>query len=159
MEELGNMTLAERLDNGGRKGGGDEVDINSRRRRAHTRGDSVASGASHGIERLAIGDVEEFSRVDGSEGDADDKGDKVVTPVNINLGEGDVGPGILVDILDATSGAGVGGGLSVEDAGLSGHRIFADERVEEAASVVESGVGHAGKGRVDTQNASGGEHG
>ena len=97
--------------------------------------------------------------MDGSEGDADDKGDKMVTPVNINLDEGDVGPGIFVDLLDAASGTGVVGSLGVEDAGLGGHRIFTDEGVEEAASVVRSGIGHAGKGRVDTQYASGGEYG
>jgi len=50
VEELGDMTPTERLDNGGRKRGGDEVDVNNRRRGAHTRGDGVASGASHGVE-------------------------------------------------------------------------------------------------------------
>ena len=137
---------------------GDKVNVDGRRRRAHARGDGVASGASHGVKRLAIEDMEEFLRMDGAESDTNDEGDKVVTPIDVDLDEGGIGPHILINPLGATHGAGVGGGLSIEDTGLGSHGVFSNEWVEAAALVMGGGICHAGERRVDTQHASSGEH-
>ena len=158
MEELGEVALSERLDNSGGKSMGDKVNVDGRRRRAHARGDGVASGTSHGVKRLAIGDMEEFLRMDGAKGDTSDESDKVVAPIDVDFDEGGVGPHILVNSLDASRGASVGGGLSVEDAGLGGHGVFSNERIEAAAIVMRGGICHAGERRVDTQHTSSGKY-
>ncbi|MAB82007.1 MAG: hypothetical protein CMJ24_01050, partial [Phycisphaerae bacterium] len=155
MEELGQVTLAEGRSNGVREGMEDVIDVDGGRRLTRAGDDRVAPGATDGSKGLTVGGVEEVLGMDGAKGDTDEEGDEVVTPVDVDLDEGDIGPGVLVDLLEAASRPGMRVGVAEEDARLGGHCILTVEGNEGTALMEGRRVRHASEGGIDAQHASG----